>query len=85
MSVADALRRNIRSRRSQLRLSQAEVSARVWARTGFKVHASEISRYESGEVKPTIDKIEAIAAALACSAADLMTVDWELPPLPEGF
>jgi transcriptional regulator with XRE-family HTH domain len=84
MSIAHEVSRNIKRRREQLRLSQVEVARRARERTGIVLHPAMISRYEREEQRPGIDKIEALAAALACTVADLMTPGWE-PQLPEGF
>lgn len=84
MGAQDTLRRNLKARRTQLRLSQQQVADRARERTGVPVNYSDVSRWESGKRKPSITKIEALAIALACTTADLLTDGWE-PQLPEGF
>jgi transcriptional regulator with XRE-family HTH domain len=84
MAIAEALAENLKARRKQLRLSQDQVAERARERTGATVYHSDVSRWESGARRPTIEKIEALAAALSCTVADLMTPGWE-PQLPEGF
>jgi len=85
MTAAEALQHNLKKRRKQLRLSQAQVAERATDRSVRKISGPAVSRYESGKLVPTIDTIEALAAALACSASDLCSPEWEPPPLPEGF
>mgnify|MGYP000719228439 CR=1 FL=1 len=83
MGLPDTLKHNLRRRREQLRLTQAQLAQRATERGGSPVHISDISRWESGKRRPSMERIEALAAALVCEPADLMA--GPLPPLPEGF
>jgi transcriptional regulator with XRE-family HTH domain len=85
MGLAESLRYNLLARREQLRLSQEQVADRATRRTGITVYRTDVSRWENGPRRPGLKKIEALAAALNCTAAELMTERWELPDLPEGF
>lgn len=85
MSSAEALRDNMRRRRDQLRLSQRQVADRAGERLGALLHAASVSRYESGAQVPLLDNLDALAAALSCTPAELITPGWRLTPLPPGF
>ena len=58
---------NIRSRRQELDISQAELARRL----GFK-SKSAVSRVENGKEDLTTDRVIKYAEALECSPADLM-------------
>jgi transcriptional regulator with XRE-family HTH domain len=89
-NARETLPARLRGTREALRLSQREVASRASERAGVSLADSQISRYETGEMSPSLANLEAIAMAfcidgvLVCTAADLLTPGWE-PELPEGF
>lgn len=69
----------IRTRRQQLRLSQAALGER----SGLS--NDTISRLELGTTKATLDHLEAIAPALACTHIQLIDPEWTMPPPHETY
>src|SRR3546814_14075462 len=65
--VASLLGRNCRARRARFKMSQGELSLR----TG--ISASRLSLIENGRANPTLEIMDAIARALQCSVADLLS------------
>lgn len=64
--LALLLGRNCLERRTNLQLSQAELSERT------AVSASQLSHIENGSANPTLETLERIAIELHCSVSDLL-------------
>lgn len=61
-----ALHTNVRSRRARLKITQAQLGARIgW-------HKSQVSRLENGRVQPRIESLERIAKALRTTVRSLL-------------
>lgn len=65
--LAVLLGRNCLQRRTNLQLSQAELSERT------AVSASQLSHIENGSANPTLETLERIAKELHCSVSDLLS------------
>ncbi|MEZ7496493.1 helix-turn-helix transcriptional regulator [Leeuwenhoekiella aequorea] len=65
MSTFDAmaLRQEIRRARRALDMTQQELADKL-VEAGFKSSQAQIASYENGSVKPSLDKLDAIASAL---------------------
>jgi transcriptional regulator with XRE-family HTH domain len=64
--LAKTLGENCRERRSQLKISQAELSERSG------IAASHLSYIEHGKANPTLEVLEHLAEGLGCSVLDLL-------------
>ena len=64
--LAKKLGENCRSRRTHLKISQAELSPRSG------IAASHLSYIEHGKANPTLEILESLADGLGCSVLDLL-------------
>ncbi|MEJ7928144.1 helix-turn-helix transcriptional regulator [Sphingobium sp. AN641] len=69
--LAKRLGENCRARRTQLKMSQAELSERSG------IAASHLSYIEHGKANPTLEVMEHLAEGLGCSVLDLLNADKE--------
>lgn len=69
---------NIRRRREQLRLTQAELAADVG------VSRVTMGSYEGGS-ELGVSRLQSIARALFCDASDLLDPEWDCPPPHPSF
>ncbi len=67
--LAKKLGENCRSRRAQLKISQAELSKRSG------IAASHLSYIEHGKANPTLEILENLAEGLDCTVLDLLSAD----------
>jgi len=65
--LAGKLGENVRARRAQLKMSQAELSERSG------IAASHLSYIEHGKANPTLEVLEHLADGLGCSVLDLLS------------
>lgn len=69
---------NIRRRREQLRLTQAELAADVG------VSRVTMGSYEGGS-SLSVNRLRSIAEALFCKPTDLLNPEWDCPPPHPSF
>ncbi len=74
MDTRETIATNILARRTQLRLYRTDLASAVG------VSSRTIERYESGEGELPVGRLDAIAAALHCSAVDLANPEWAMEP-----